>query len=348
VQRLIFLFFIVLAGPLLAQSFPDLGRGYVYDFVDLMTDEEEAGVREKLEELHRERDIEFLVVTIETMSKYGHSGEIEPFATGLFNHRGIGDATRNDGILMLVSRYDRTMRIEVGSGYGDSKNDAMAAIIDDVMFPHFRDDDYARGIDRGVDAIIHNLTGVWPGEFNASLWEKLANRFTSVIAKIGDWIFVAYAAAAGLAFRLYRRWKRLRPRICPVDGAQMVRLNEAEDDRYLEQGQIVEERLRSVDHDVWLCPDCGHVTIESYKSIFSTKGACRSCQFRTLEAESTVLESATTTSTGLKRIDYTCANCGDQYHTHATIPRRSSSSSSSSSGGSSGGSSSGGGASGSW
>lgn len=330
-----------------AQTYPDYTELYVNDFAYLLSDEEEEVIRSKLKELKAETGIEFTVVIIDQMSDYGHDGAIEPFATGLFNKWGVGDAERHDGVMLLVSRLDRVLRIEVGSGYGDEKNDAMAAIIDEKIVPLFRDDEYEKGINRGVDAIIHDVGGAWPGEFNASFLEKLRNRFSFGLTAIGDWVFVFYAFIAGLGFRLYRHWKRSKPRICPVDGSKMHRVEELEDDKYLKEGQKLEEKLRSVDYDVWICDQCDHRTIESYKSWLSNYGACRTCNYRTLEADSTILEAATTSSTGLKRVDYHCKHCGDKYHTHVTIPRKSNSSSSSS-GGFGGGSSSGGGASGSW
>lgn len=330
-----------------AQDYPDYTELYVNDFAYLLSVEEEEVIRDKLKELRSETDIEFTVVIIDRMSDYGHDGAIEPFATGLFNYWGVGDVSRNDGVMLLVSRLDRVLRIEVGSGYGDTKNDDMAAIIDDKIVPLFRDDEYEKGINRGVDAIIHEVGGSWPGEFNANFFEKLRNRLSFGLDVIGDWIAVFYAFVAGLLYRLYRRWKRNKPRICPVDGSKMQRVEELEDEKYLKEGQKLEEKLRSVDYDVWICDQCDHRTIESYKSWFSNYGACRTCNYRTLEADSTILESATTSSTGLKRVDYHCKHCGDKYHTHVTIPKKSKSSSSSS-GGFGGGSSSGGGASGSW
>lgn len=331
-----------------AQSFPARDDPYVNDFADLMSADQEEVLRGKLIELQDERGIAFTVLTIASMTDYGHTGAIEPFATDLFNHWGVGHATRNDGVMLLVAHLDRSLRIEVGSGYGDSKNDAMAAIIDTKMIPLFRDEDYALGIDRGVDAIIHEVSGVWPGEFQANPLQKIWNRLARMVSGIGDWIAVAYAFVAGLAYRLYRRWKRNKPRICPKDGHKMRKLGEAQDDAFLKEGEQVEERLKSVDYDVWVCDTCDHRTVESYKSWISRYGACRSCGYKTLDGDTTIVKAATTSTTGQKRIDYHCKNCDDRYKTFVTIPRKTESSSSSSGGSSGGGSSSGGGASGSW
>lgn len=328
-----------------AQTYPDYTEIYVNDFADLLPEEDEDRIRGKLQELRRERGIEFTVVTIGLMSDYGHVGEIEPFATGLFNDWGVGNAERNDGVMLLVARYDRKLRIEVGSGYGNDKNIPMKDIIDDVIVPRFKRDDYIGGIEAGVDAVIFDLTGSYPGEYDASFAQKALNRGKRFLDWIGGWIFVILAPLLGFPVQAYRRWQRNKPRICPNDGAQMERLDEAWDDNHLQKGQITEEELKSVDYDVWQCPKCDHVRVEAYKAWFSSYSACRSCGYRTVEGETEILEPATTSSTGRKRIDYHCLNCDDRWSVTRTIPRKSSSSSSGSFGG---GSSSGGGASGSW
>ena len=143
-----------------AQTYPDYSEIYVNDFADLLTNEQESNIRADLNELRTETGIEFTVVTIETMGDYGYSGAIEPFATGLFNQWGVGDADRNDGVMMLVSRYDREMRIEVGSGYGRSQG------CGDERYHRRRDHSLSSktmpmpGVSPlGVDSVIRDLTG---------------------------------------------------------------------------------------------------------------------------------------------------------------------------------------------
>ncbi|WP_306114160.1 MULTISPECIES: YgcG family protein [unclassified Roseovarius] len=336
----------VLAPDARAQTYPDYSEIYVNDFADLLTDEEEDDIRSDLKRLRSEEGVEFTVVTINTMQDFGHTGAIEPFATGLFNHWGVGDATRNDGVMMLIARFDRKMRIEVGSGYGRSKDAPMKAIIDRVIVPQFRNDNYAAGIALGVDAVISDLTDGKSAAPADPLHVKIWNGIKRMFLAVGNWIYLLAAPLLLLPVQAYRRWKRDRARICPNDQCPMIRLDDHSEDAHLEEGQIVEEHLKSVDYDVWECPLCEHITIEAYKAWFSSYGACRSCSFRTLEAETTTVKVATTTTTGKQRIDYQCHNCHDTYTGWRTTPKKSKSSSSSSSFG--GGSSSGGGASGSW
>ncbi len=340
-------FLSLLTGPLFAETYPDRMDRYLNDYADVLTPAQEQTIREKLVELMNERDVEFTVLTINSMFNYGHGGQIEPYATDLFNTWGIGDAERNDGLLMLISVEDRLMRIEVGSGYGLSLNDPMKTIIDRDFTPKFKTGLFFEGIDAGVSEVIQEVTGTWPGEFQASGSEKMFNASRRWFDRLGAWIYALLVPVFGGLTMLIRRWQRNRPRRCPHDGSKMERIDEDWDDQHLQPGQITEEKLKSVDYDVWQCMRCDHQTIEAYKGWFSRYSACRSCGNKTVESDTTVLEYATTSSTGLKRIDYSCLHCKDHWSLRKTIPRKSSSSSSSG-GSSGGGSSSGGGASGSW
>ncbi|MGH1355162.1 MAG: TPM domain-containing protein [Thalassovita sp.] len=346
-RAFLLIFVVFLAAPVQAQNLPDYSEVYVNDFANILPDAEEQAIRSDLQELKRERDIEFTVVTIGSMTDYGHDGPIEPFATALFNHWGVGDAVRNDGVMMLIAVQDRHMRIEVGSGYGTRMNGPMKEIIDDVILPRFKRDDYVTGIDYGVDHVIHEVSGSWPGEFNATGAERAIGSARRGINALGNWIYALLVPAIGALGMLFRRIRRYRPRYCPNDGARLVLLDEEADDAYLSQGQIAEEQLGSVDYDIWHCPDCDHVTVENYKAWFNKFQICRACGHRTVQSTTIILESATTTSTGRKRVVLNCRNCGDESSAIFTTPLKSTNSSS---GGGSfgGGSSSGGGASGSW
>ncbi|EBA14148.1 TPM domain-containing protein [Roseobacter sp. CCS2] len=332
----------------LAQSFPEDADFYVNDYADLLTDSQEEDLRIILDELYTQRGIEFTVLTITRMSDYGHTGSIESFATDLFNTWGIGNAERNDGLLLLVSHLDRKLRIEVGAGYGNTLNDPMARVIDTKIVPNFRLDEYADGIRSGVEEVIYQVAGVTPGAYDASPWYQAWIRVGRFLTDLGFLLILPFAAAVPFVVRFIRRIRRNRPRICPNDGAQMRRYLEETEDDSLSPGQLMEEQLESVDYDVWYCNSCDHLTIEGYRAWFSRYGACRECGFRTVEGDSRVVKSATYSSTGLRETDYSCHHCDAQYTITSTIPKRKRSTSSSSSGSRGGGRSSGGGASGNW
>lgn len=334
-------------SSIIAETYPTRVDPFLNDHASVLSAEDQDRVRQKLVEVMDARDIEFTVLIVDSLHSYGHAGQIEPYATRLFNTWGLGDAQRNDGILMLIAVNDRVMRIEVGSGYGLDFNTPLKNIIDTKITPQFKQGNFGAGIDEGVAQVIHTVTDTWPGEFEASESEKLFNASRRWVDRLGAWIYALVVPVIGAAGLMIRRWQRNRPRRCPNDGSKMERLDEQWEDQHLQEGQIAEEKLKSANYDVWQCMRCDHQIVEAYKRWWSRYSACRSCGFKTVESDTTILQSATRSSTGLKRIDYSCKHCDDSWSLRKTIPRVTSSSSSSG-GSSGGGSSSGGGASGSW
>ena len=322
---------------------------YVNDYADLLDDAAEARIRRNLIELYDRTSVEMTVLTIDSMNSYRYDGTIESFSTRLFNTWGIGNATKNDGVLILVARYDRQMRIELGAGYSKSRDSDMQRLIDNDFLPAFRRDAYQQGIERGVDATVREIAGVYPGGYDDTTLERGWSTIWRVLKELGGWLFGLVAIPLSAVAIWLRRYLRNRPRSCEQCGTIMLRAGEEADDEHLEGGQKLEEFLKSVDYDVWHCPSCGHMTIKRYRGWFSGFSTCPECAYRTLETGSTVLSAATKTSTGRKRIDYDCKNCSYADSETRTIPKISESSSSGSSRSSfGGGSSSGGGASGSW
>jgi uncharacterized protein len=85
---------------------------------------------------------------------------IEDFAHAAFRQWGVGQKGKNNGVLLLVFVDDRKMRIEVGYGLEGAIPDAAAhRITDEIIKPWFRKDDYAHGIEAGVDALLAAASG---------------------------------------------------------------------------------------------------------------------------------------------------------------------------------------------
>ncbi len=141
-------------------------------------------------------------------------------------------------------------------------------------------------------------------------------------------------------------------RKCSRCNLQMTQLDENTDDLHLSSGEQAEEKLRSVDHRVFLCPACGQVDKVSRRAWFTRYSDCTACKSRALSSMSKTLSAATRYSTGLAEVTSTCQHCGDVKVERRVLPVLPPPSSSSSSSGSSrsfgGGRSSGGGASGRW
>ena len=134
----------------IAQPYPSPISPHVNDFVQLLDTEDLAEVRGMLNSLKADTGIQMTVVTLERQAPYAPDETLEEFAANLLNDWGIGDATRNDGILVLVLPDDRAMRIELGAGYDASWNNEAGRVIDRSYLPSFRSDKYALGIKDGV------------------------------------------------------------------------------------------------------------------------------------------------------------------------------------------------------
>jgi uncharacterized protein len=155
--RILAFLFILLPTITYAQTYPDFETAYVNDYADIIDAETEKRLTNQLMALRQDHDVEATVLTIDSRKTYGESPSLEYFATGLFNKWGIGNSDRNDGILILVIRNDREMRVELGSGYGTGFNRAAQETIDDYFLPSFRNDKYAQGIERGTTEIIRRI-----------------------------------------------------------------------------------------------------------------------------------------------------------------------------------------------
>jgi len=155
--RILSILFIMLPSIINADSYPGFKSVYLNDYANIIDDDAEARIIRKLETLFDDHGVEASVLTIEARKNYDASASIESFARGLFNNWGIGDAAKNDGILILISRFDREMRVELGTGYGRDYDSAAARVIDSDFLPYFRNDKYSEGIEAGTSEVIRRI-----------------------------------------------------------------------------------------------------------------------------------------------------------------------------------------------
>lgn len=145
------------ASPTAAEPYPAYSSLTVNDFADLLPAETEARIAGQLDDLRTRTGIEMTVVTLASRSAFDTAPSLEAFATRLFNGWGIGNATRNDGILILVLAEDREMRIELGAGYNPEYDIPAQDIVNRVMLPDFREGRMAEGIEAGTTATIRDI-----------------------------------------------------------------------------------------------------------------------------------------------------------------------------------------------
>lgn len=85
---------------------------------------------------------------------------IEQFGIRLAEAWKIGRKGVDDGAILIVAKDDRQLRIEVGYGLEGALNDATAKrIVSEIITPHFRDGDFAAGIEAGIEAMLGVIDG---------------------------------------------------------------------------------------------------------------------------------------------------------------------------------------------
>jgi len=261
----------------------------------------------------------------------------------------LGAARRNLGVLLLIVPKELAPDgrghcwITTGTGAEGVVTDAASgAICRDRVVPRLKERDYAGAVGAALDGIEARLRGdaglAEAGEPTDGGGGRDGGGFPW--APVGGGL--AGALGLGGAIAGVRRWRRNRPRRCPRCGGTMMRLDEQADDAALEAGQRVEERVRSVDYDVWACGACGERTVLPYKAIFTGYHACRECGRRTCRSRRRTLVAPTTSATGTAEESHSCEACHAAWSERVVLAKVSASSGSGGSGSSGGGSSFGG------
>jgi uncharacterized protein len=136
-------------------DFPQL-TGRVVDEANLLDAAARIDLETKLETLEKQSTTQFVVVTLKSL----RGRTIEEYGYQLGRHWGIGQKGSNNGVLLIVAPNERKVRIEVGYGLEGTLTDAITSvIIQSVILPRFRANDYAGGIQNGADAVIKVLEG---------------------------------------------------------------------------------------------------------------------------------------------------------------------------------------------
>lgn len=147
------IFVLVLAScctSVFALKVPTL-EGRINDKAKIFSKKTVKEIEEKLIAHEQNTTRQFAVLTVKSLE-----GEpIESAAVKVANAWKLGTAKDNNGLLVLISTGDRQIRIEVGSGIEDIYTDVFTGrIIDSIITPNFKDENFDKGISDAIDALI--------------------------------------------------------------------------------------------------------------------------------------------------------------------------------------------------
>jgi len=137
--------------------------GRVVDTAEILSPDAGERITELLKGHEERTSNQVAVLTLPSLA--GES--IEDFADRVFQAWQLGQAGKDNGVLVAIAAEERRLRIEVGFGLEGTLTDLAAGrIIRNVITPRFRDGDYDGGVEAGVQAVIAVLegTGEAPGD----------------------------------------------------------------------------------------------------------------------------------------------------------------------------------------
>jgi len=135
---------------------PGKPTGLVNDWTNVLTVEQKQQLETKLEQFKTDTGNEVAVAIISSLQ----DDTIENFAVDLFKEWGIGQKGKDNGVLILVAKDDRKMRIEVGYGLEGDLTDAQSSwIVNQTMKPAFANNDFYKGLNEATDKIISATQG---------------------------------------------------------------------------------------------------------------------------------------------------------------------------------------------
>jgi uncharacterized protein len=105
-----------------------------------------------LRKLNEEGGTQLQVLTVDNLGGLS----IEEASIKVTDQWKLGTAKGDNGILLMLSRQERRVRIEVGQGYEGDLPDVIASrIVREVIVPQFKQGDIDGGVRAGVLAIVH-------------------------------------------------------------------------------------------------------------------------------------------------------------------------------------------------
>jgi uncharacterized protein len=127
-------------------------QNVVYDASKIFSIEEKAALTKKIIAYEKETTNEIAVLTIDSAPFDIH---ILDFGTEVSNAWGIGKKDKSNGLLITFAKNDKSLAIAVGLGTEASISDAdCKIIIDSVMIPKFKENQFYEGFDKAIDSLI--------------------------------------------------------------------------------------------------------------------------------------------------------------------------------------------------
>lgn len=154
VSLVLFLLLLPLAWAFAREVPPLTGR--VNDTANLIPLDQRQRIEAQLAQFEQQTSNQVSVLTVDSLD----GEEIADYGNKVGRAWGLGQKGKDNGALLLVSKNDRKMRIEVGYGLEPVLTDLQTSVIQNqVIIPYFKKGDFGGGIEAGVTAILSTVQG---------------------------------------------------------------------------------------------------------------------------------------------------------------------------------------------
>lgn len=170
-------------GRVSAETLTPTKDFYVVDSANILSEPTKKHIVSVNRDLEKKTGAQIVVATVNSLD----GRPIEEYAIDLARSFGIGDRVKNNGVLFLVSKGDREMRIEVGYGLEGRLNDGKCGSIrDKYIVPYLKDDKWDEGVMNGFDALVAEVAAEYDVKVEGARDPEHGGSMTDQFV---DWIF---------------------------------------------------------------------------------------------------------------------------------------------------------------
>ena len=168
----------------------------IVDQTNTLTEEQKSLLAKQIADERTKSGNQIAIVIVPTLE----DGSIEDYSIAIAREWGIGTNENNNGVLLLIAKDDRRLRIEVGTGLEGALTDAQTGrIIRGDIAPLFRQGKYFEGVQAGLSGIIASINGEYtatsiPDKKSAFPWESAfifgfigLSWLSSILARTKSW-----------------------------------------------------------------------------------------------------------------------------------------------------------------
>jgi uncharacterized protein len=145
----------VCAGYLFALKVPEKPGDHVTDYTATLSSNNIFALNQKLANYEEKTTNQIAVLIIQSLE----GDNLEDYSIRLADKWKIGQKGKDNGVILLVVKKDRRLRIEVGYGLEHLITDSKSgSIVRNTIIPLLRENKFFEGINNGIDDIIKTIS----------------------------------------------------------------------------------------------------------------------------------------------------------------------------------------------